>query len=112
MKHITVPLAFVCVLAYVGSVQAECCRVNLTLRYIVGSGTCADAGGRRFSSSSCTVTVCADGRPLVGTYCGRGSCNIFGCNCDGGCIKGDWQQSFLNNNRRQNIRVVDATWSS
>lgn len=22
-----------------------------------------------------------------GTYCGKGICNMFGCNCDGGCIE-------------------------
>ena len=30
---------------------------------------------------------CADG--TAGTpYCGYGKCNIFGCDCDGGCRKG------------------------
>ncbi|TGZ79457.1 hypothetical protein EX30DRAFT_342336 [Ascodesmis nigricans] len=32
------------------------------------------------------IPCCADG--TQGTpYCGYGPCNIFGCNCDGGCRK-------------------------
>ncbi|KAJ1520479.1 hypothetical protein ONE63_003605 [Megalurothrips usitatus] len=34
------------------------------------------------------VAGCASGRRREGSYCGVGSCNIFGCNCDGGCIRG------------------------
>lgn len=34
----------------------------------------------------CDEWQCADHKPPVGSYCGRGPCNIFGCNCDGGCI--------------------------
>ena len=30
---------------------------------------------------------CNDLNPRVGRYCGRGECNMFGCNCDGGCIE-------------------------
>ncbi|RWS09830.1 uncharacterized protein B4U79_11454, partial [Dinothrombium tinctorium] len=34
-----------------------------------------------------TNGICADGKK--GTpYCGYGSCNMFGCNCDGGCREG------------------------
>lgn len=31
--------------------------------------------------------VCMDGTQIEppGQYCGVGRCNIFGCNCDGGC---------------------------
>lgn len=37
---------------------------------------------------TCEPTVCSD--CTAGTpYCGYGSCNIFGCNCDGGCRTGD-----------------------
>ena len=28
---------------------------------------------------------CADASLVSGQYCGKGDCNIFGCNCDGGC---------------------------
>lgn len=29
--------------------------------------------------------ICWDGSNLNGYYCGYGPCNIFGCNCEGGC---------------------------
>lgn len=29
--------------------------------------------------------ICMDGTNVQGLYCGRGSCNMFGYNCDGGC---------------------------
>ncbi|OJJ07204.1 hypothetical protein ASPVEDRAFT_88458 [Aspergillus versicolor CBS 583.65] len=28
--------------------------------------------------------TCNDGTPAT-PYCGYGQCNVFGCNCDGGC---------------------------
>ncbi|XP_043476353.1 protein Diedel-like [Leptopilina heterotoma] len=37
----------------------------------------------------CEIFVCQNGRPPgEGTYCGNGPCNIFGCNCDNGCVQG------------------------
>lgn len=32
--------------------------------------------------------VCHDGKMHDGRFCGRGPCNIFGCNCDDGCFDG------------------------
>lgn len=35
---------------------------------------------------ACHATICKDGNPIIGwNYCGNGNCNMFGCNCDGGC---------------------------
>lgn len=34
------------------------------------------------------VQICADGTSLLDfrdSYCGVGPCNLFGCDCDGGC---------------------------
>ena len=38
---------------------------------------------------------CAYGTKVVpgDFYCGHGSCNIFGCNCDGGCRKGPYNET-------------------
>lgn len=33
----------------------------------------------------CLSKICPDGTPRTGLYCGKGQCNVFGCNCDGGC---------------------------
>lgn len=36
----------------------------------------------------CTQHICMDGSNVPAhNYCGHGSCDIFGCNCDGGCRK-------------------------
>ncbi|KAF8873759.1 hypothetical protein BD779DRAFT_282031 [Infundibulicybe gibba] len=37
-------------------------------------------------NSAGSPTKCNDGTKCV-PYCGYGQCNIFGCNCDGGCRK-------------------------
>jgi len=42
------------------------------------------------------ATICLDGRELTTSYCGVGPCNIFGCNCDGGCRQADWSTCYNN----------------
>lgn len=37
----------------------------------------------------CNIYVYGDGLHHPGPYCGQGSCNVFGCNCDDGYISGD-----------------------
>lgn len=32
-----------------------------------------------------TINICLDGLEISTLYCGIGPCNVFGCNCDGGC---------------------------
>ncbi|XP_043476358.1 protein Diedel-like isoform X3 [Leptopilina heterotoma] len=57
----------------------------------------------------CLTFACGDGKSLKGkdSYCGIGSCNIFGCNCDGGCIPGNATESFkaLHGNKVRNVRL-------
>ena len=40
----------------------------------------------------CKAWFCNDGSRRVGSYCGK-QCNIFGCNCKGGCITKDYSQA-------------------
>jgi hypothetical protein len=40
------------------------------------------------------IPYCKDGWPRVGSYCGKGSCNVFGCRCDGGCITGHYLEEL------------------
>lgn len=51
----------------------------------------------------CEISICDDGEPPKNgkTFCGQGSCNIFGCNCDGGCIKGNYYQNFLSKHQNE-----------
>lgn len=37
----------------------------------------------------CVSYFCEDGTDATKNTCGKGKCNIFGCNCKGGCRKGD-----------------------
>lgn len=41
----------------------------------------------------CVTSVCGNGSPPGSYFCGIGDCNIFGCNCDFGCIQGDPRES-------------------
>jgi hypothetical protein len=41
---------------------------------------------------------CRDLNPRVGSYCGKGSCNPFGCSCKGGCIQGGKRRMLGNPN--------------
>ncbi|XP_064553603.1 protein Diedel-like [Drosophila montana] len=104
-------LAVACSLALIGAVQADCCRDSLTLSYAVEGGTCSDAGGHS-GTEGCTITICADGKAQVGTFCGRGTCFLFGCACKGGCISGNWKQSFLDINKDHKITVTGEIWNS
>lgn len=31
--------------------------------------------------------ICLDGNPLEGFFCGKKECNVFGCNCEEGCLE-------------------------
>ncbi|XP_041970969.1 uncharacterized protein LOC121727298 [Aricia agestis] len=94
-------------------VLGECCyktKVNYHLKHYSDAGDSpwyckAYEGGRPdlrrgfgaltdAITGRCTVTLCGDGHKPKGTYCGVGSCNIFGCNCDGGCIPGNAVEEF------------------
>lgn len=86
--------------------HADCCFAKL-VRYKTMEDECEDYGGTsefqvnkaavvyKNVRKQCAIRLCGDGRPIIsGTYCGVGSCNIFGCDCNGGCIKGNPQESF------------------
>lgn len=40
-----------------------------------------------YSAYGCFEYICADGTPLGkdNSFCGFGACNLFGCDCNGGC---------------------------
>ncbi|KAH8338433.1 hypothetical protein KR059_004491, partial [Drosophila kikkawai] len=96
-----------CLLALIGGVYSECCTTKVNLEYKISSGGCGAVGGRR-SGNACKVTICGNGAALVGTYCGKGPCNWFGCACRNGCLQGNWVSDFLARNKRYNIDVLDA----
>lgn len=86
-------------------ISGDCCRKTL-LRYKLKSGSCVSVAGH--STNQCTTTVCNDGRHHPGLYCATGSCNVFGCNCDGGCYKGDAATNYQELNMDTVYDVFEA----
>ncbi|XP_016952317.1 protein Diedel [Drosophila biarmipes] len=95
----------ICCLGLVDQSAAECCTSSEVVSFKMNRGECADVGGFGYESHWCEITICADGVKRVGSYCGEGSCNIFGCNCGRGCRYGDWSQSFVERNKAYGIEV-------
>ena len=64
---------------FINSAEGECC-------WVVSQTGMAGIGDN--SHESHLYGKCRDGsKPhLNAGYCGYGPCNIFGCNCDGGCL--------------------------
>ncbi|KAH8288710.1 hypothetical protein KR054_008319 [Drosophila jambulina] len=84
--------------------HAECCTSYEEVTFTMQHGSCDMVGG--YGDKICEVEICADGVARKGTYCGRGPCNIFGCNCDGGCLTGEWVRSFWEKNRQYGITIL------
>lgn len=53
-------------------VEAECCTDYRHISYSCGANICKSK-------------ICKDGTILEGSFCGHRGCNIFGCDCGGGC---------------------------
>lgn len=109
---------FVVVFGITELVRSECCRktqisftatgqytcheVDNEAHYPMPTGSGVGAVGQSLSENlanlregNCEISICGDGRPpSTGTYCGRGPCNIFGCNCDFGCKGGNAVENF------------------
>nr|XP_017037236.1 protein Diedel-like [Drosophila kikkawai] len=98
-------LAVLCLLAYLRFSDAECCTTMAHLEFMMTNGNCGVVNAKK-TVHGCSITVCGDGRALVGTFCGRGPCNIFGCDCQGGCLHGDYGQSFLARNQDFGITLM------
>ncbi|KAH8284077.1 hypothetical protein KR054_009349 [Drosophila jambulina] len=81
-------------LVFVRQTLAVCCTSREEILFTMKMGKCHMVGASPFYFS-CLAFLCADGTPIKGRYCGRGKCNIFGCNCKGGCRTGEYRDSFL-----------------
>lgn len=74
------PVRFLCVIIVplLTCVASECCWTSMTVMHTYKDGTHQ------------LVKRCDDLTRLLGTwdyFCGVGKCNIFGCDCVGGCRK-------------------------
>lgn len=68
-------------------VNAVCCGKAFDVAHY-----CRDVPREKLDTGNegvCHSSICMDGKPINGFYCGKGSCNLFGCGCNGGCINND-----------------------
>lgn len=97
---------FVFALIYLYGIDAVCCPKK-PIRFVNNAWPgkkCADFNGFKLILNNhcgidyrqlCGISICGHGRPPgEGTYCGIGSCNMFGCNCDYGCFGGIPENEF------------------
>ncbi|KAH8345029.1 hypothetical protein KR059_001004, partial [Drosophila kikkawai] len=101
----SITLVALCLLGFLRFSEAECCTTMAKLEFMMSKGNCGAVNAKK-TAQGCSVTICGDGKALVGTYCGRGPCNIFGCDCQGGCLHGDYGQSFLARNKKFRITLM------
>jgi len=102
-------LVGICALAFVQVAWAECCTSRELVEFKMDRGDCEAVRAIENYPNGCEVTICADGVAQLGAYCGQGPCNIFGCNCDGGCLSGDWSQEFVRRNQQYGIQIIKVT---
>lgn len=77
--------------------DAVCCRTATTVFFKTKDDNCGLFGAQKTPARRCAMPICGDGQRLrSGLFCGVGRCNIFGCNCDGGCRLGDAIKNFKN----------------
>ncbi|KAH8288354.1 hypothetical protein KR054_001388, partial [Drosophila jambulina] len=93
-----------CCLTLVRQAHTECCTFTEDVIFTMKNGSCDMVGGR--GDEICAVRICADGVAIKGTNCGRGRCNSFGCNCENGCLTGEWSESFKANNQHHEIKIL------
>lgn len=84
-------------------IRSDCCPTT-TLEFRPQFGDICNVGGSYYQAGVCFIEVCGDGYIVIGKYCGYGSCNLFGCNCDGGCMGGSARDEFL---RRHHVHLLN-----
>lgn len=95
---------------FLRGVQSDCCKKQINIVFDPkGYNECSDIENGSNTNVTflpkCVVSVCGDGRDHEGTFCDIGSCNIFGCNCDGGCHQGD-NKSALERFKKNNAEGI------
>lgn len=87
MRIIT-PLLVILVTIFTKQTKSSCCwnRINVFHSCRINIPFTM----RVFPGKYCHSRLCLDGALMTHSdmYCGVGSCNIFDCNCDGGCRSG------------------------
>lgn len=78
-------IGFTLIIFYIERDHAECCHSTKLFFDKPKEHKCKEIYGAQQRNDFCRINVCRDGRAHDGNYCGRGTCNIFGCNCNNGC---------------------------
>ena len=114
MKYFFVIFLFVVVTKFNMGVNADCCYQTKLVYHVEDHDCSKIKGGRPCSSEKsnpnstcCEIKVCDDGDYYGYYYCAHGSCDIFGCNCKGGCIQGDGKSPIENFNDKNGHMVTD-----
>lgn len=118
---------FIYAFAVIG-INAKCCY-KTSVNYVAKKGACGDYEDGNVVQSNwrsrdpysigaladtlrsyCVANVCADGRYHL--HCTtKGECNIFSCECEGDCIKGDAVKQF-SENHKGNVDGVAKSYST
>lgn len=99
MAKFQIAIAVVIFLIFLNQSNAECCQEKIrvsfecknqtpkTIHQHIPHARHSDHYWESVNNTpGCHVAICKDGSTISGWhYCGQGECNIFGCNCDGGC---------------------------
>lgn len=99
MKSLFGYLVLFVIMHFAYYVRGECCRsTEIVFERNNTEKRCEDFNGKPLSrTNACVVKkACGNGKPLAKGrhYCGKGDCNIFGCECNHGCIPGDARDNF------------------
>lgn len=93
MKIIFCYLILLVIVHHADYVRGDCChgtfRIVFGVEYFQDSTSCSvfDATLEDHQAGTCVIKdACANGKYRDGFFCGVGTCNMFGCNCDLGCI--------------------------
>lgn len=98
-------------------IHAKCCLPTV-VKFISERKSCQNFNAINAASGigiygytnprNCKIIVCGDGKRLTGSsFCGKGPCNIIGCDCDEGCIEGNPVENFkaIHNSDVNSVRL-------
>lgn len=62
--------------------------------------------GAKSNGTGCKITICPNGEALVGSYCGKAACDVFGCQCIRGCLQGSFAKDFFEKELHTRHRIA------
>ncbi|XP_033167980.1 protein Diedel [Drosophila mauritiana] len=102
MNQLTIAIIW---LACINFASSTCCTSAATLHFKIRGGVCGVVGAKS-NGTGCKITICPNGEALVGSYCGKAACDVFGCQCIRGCLQGSFAKDFLQKNYLHGIELL------